>query len=235
VGRDGVSPTVMATASSTRFETSADSNLQEFHGFYLKDAPVHTAAATRVPLATMVETLFPSLTYTHVDDVLQVLRHNGNIKDEGWTAFEALCSPKDKRNTSKYEPHHSSQSEDVTFKSLERVFEQIQQANASLREDLIERGLPQGLSKGDTSNQASLVTLSIHGNALAGSWPNSAKPGGSIHLKKTSLPWPRLEEIDSKGNTYSFIDYADICLIIETKLCRTLEDVKYVRPTLNTE
>jgi hypothetical protein len=93
--------------------------------------PVHTAAATRVPLATIINTLFPSLTYAHVDDVLHAMRLNGDIKDEGWTAFEALCSPKGKtKNTSGYEPCHSSESEYITFKGLERVFEQIQRANA---------------------------------------------------------------------------------------------------------
>jgi len=214
----------MATASSTRFETPTDSNLLDFNYIPLKstqDAPVYTATATRFPLATMVNTLFPSLTYTHVDDVLLVLRHNGYIKDEGWTAFEALCSPKDKKNTGGYEPCHSSESEDVTFQGLERVFEQIQQANDSLRKDLTGKDLPNCVRRSDTLNQASLVTLSIHGHV--GDWPNNAKPGDSIHLKKTSLPWPRVEEIDSEGNAYSLIDYADICLVIETKLCRTLE------------
>jgi hypothetical protein len=103
-------------------------------------------------------------------------------------------------------------------------------------QDLTDKDSPQGVRRGDTSNQASLVTLSIHVNTdLDGDWPNGAKPGGSIHLKKTCLPWPRVEEIDSEGNTYPIIDYADICLIIETKLCRTLEDVNDVRPTPNNE
>ena len=103
------------TASSTHFETSMHPDILGGNYIYPKsthDAPVHIATATRVPLATMINTLSPSLTHAHVDDVIRVLRHNGNINDEGWTAFEALCSPKgkrDKKNTGEYERRHSSE------------------------------------------------------------------------------------------------------------------------------
>lgn len=229
----------MATAPATRFGASTDSNLQEVNHAYLKptqDALVHTATATTVSLATIVDALFPSITSTQVDDVLGALQIQGKIKGEGWTAFEPLCSQKNKKGVRLYETRHSSQGEDATFKNLEQVFEQVQQANASLHKKLADNDSPGDVKRDGASGQTSLITLSIHGNKnLAGDLPNRTRPDGSIHLKKTSLPWPRVRKNDSEGSSCDVIDYADICLLIEAKLHMSPDNVNDVGPTPNNE
>jgi hypothetical protein len=219
----------MATAvQSTPQKVRPTADKSYTHAATLDKALVRTATATTVSLATIVDTLFPSVTSTQVDGVLGVLQLQGKIKGEGWTAFEPMCSPKNKEGVDFYEPRHSSQGEDTTFKNLEQVFEQVRRANASLHTNLADNG---GVRRDSTSGQTSLVTLSIHGNKnLASDWPNSTRPDGSIHLNKTSLPWSRVQKNDSGGYCCDVIDYADICLLIEAKLHMSPDNVNDVRP-----
>jgi hypothetical protein len=195
-----------------------------------RDALVRTATANQVPLAIILETLFPFVTSTHVDEVMKELQSQGNLKGEGWTAFEPLCSQKNKAGVVLYEPRHSSKNEDTTFKPLEQVFEQIAQAHASVHNKVAHNDSPEGVGGNDSTGQTPLVKLSIHG--ISGDWSNSTRPDGSIHLKETSLPWPRIEKHDSEGAHYG-IDYADICLLIETKLHLSQDNLNDVRPTPN--
>ena len=198
-----------------------------------RDALVRTATATQVSLNIIVDNLFPFVTSTEVNQVITQLESQGKLKGEGWTAFEPLCSRKGKgAMSSHYEPCHSSKNEDTTFKFLEQVFEQVQQAYVSVHNRVADNDLPKGGRNGSTG-QTPLVKLSIHGHKnLAGDWSNSTRPDGSIHLKESSLPWPRAKKQDS-GGAYYVIDYADICLLIEAKLHLTRENMNAVRPSPN--
>jgi hypothetical protein len=53
------------------------------------------------------------------------------------------------------------------------------------------------------------IQFKVHDNKIPSSdWPNRTRPGGSIHLKQTSLPYERQNGI---------IDHADISCYIEFK------------------
>ena len=86
-------------------------------------------------------------------------------------------------------PSQQSGTEENVFKPLKDIFQAIIEAagKAYLQE----------------------VQFGMHGSKTpASDWPNQTRPDGSIHFKKTSLPYKRENSI---------IDHADICCYIEFK------------------
>jgi hypothetical protein len=124
--------------------------------------------------------------------------------------LEAVLPIDDPQNTTKVWKMVKSRINIVTGESW-TAFRQLPSQQSGTEEGIFKplKDLFQAVTGAAGKAYLQEVQLDVHGSKTpASDWPNQTRPDGSIHLKKTSLPYGREEGI---------IDHADICCYMEFK------------------